>query len=491
MTSSSDGQRSTANGQRSEQRSDLDDIRDRLLGAQLKLKNSPTFAQLLIITGMPTAGRSETVNRLLEWVDPKFVDVNAFAARDQATRARPLLWRYWQALPGKGRLGIHFGGWYQDLFDCVMHSKEKDAERYGRTVERIRLLEEALQSNGVRLTKVHLHVAKEMLRKRIKTFESDKLTRWRVTDEDRWYAEHYGKAAKTFERCRERTHTDAAPWHVVDGSDADSRMFEVGRLLLTGLEQGFTPNERKADAAPPRAATKVVSFPSRPAKNLDGKEYKEELQRLQGHFVRMTRKKRFQKHSLVFAFEGMDAAGKGGAIKRITTALDARHYRVVPVSAPSPEEQRYPYLWRFWKHVPSLGRIAIFDRSWYGRVLVERVRGFATANEWQRAYDEINEFERELAEHGTIVLKFWLSVSLEEQLARFKERDADPLKRFKVDPEDWKNREHYAEYQAAAQDMLKRTDSKHAPWTVVQGDDKQFARLKVLRRICEEMEERM
>src|SRR4051812_8878869 len=166
MNSSSRGQRSTANGEQSEVRSDLDDIRDRLLGAQLKLKNSPTFAQLLIITGMPTAGRSETVNRLLEWIDPKFVDVNAFAARDDSERARPIMWRYWQTLPAKGRLGIHFGGWYQDLFDCVMHSKDK--ERADRAVERIRSSEEELQRNGIRLTKVHLHVAKETLRKRLK-----------------------------------------------------------------------------------------------------------------------------------------------------------------------------------------------------------------------------------------------------------------------------------------------------------------------------------
>jgi polyphosphate kinase 2 (PPK2 family) len=267
-------------------------------------------------------------------------------------------------------------------------------------------------------------------------------------------------------------------------------MLEVGQVLLAGFEQGFDLQEHRptATASAPSHA-KVVSFPSRPAKNLSDKEYKEELERLQGHLVRLTRKKRFHDHSLVLAFEGMDAAGKGGAIKRITTALDAREYRVVPVSAPSDEEQLYPYLWRFWKHVPARGRIAIFDRSWYGRVLVERVRGFARPEEWQRAYDEINEFERELTEHGAIVLKFWLSIGLDEQLARFKERDQDPLKRFKVDPEDWKNREYYADYQLAAQDMFKRTDTKHAPWVVVQGDDKQFARLKVLRHICEGLEE--
>jgi polyphosphate kinase 2 (PPK2 family) len=194
------------------------------------------------------------------------------------------------------------------------------------------------------------------------------------------------------------------------------------------------------------------------------------------------------KHSVVVAFEGMDAGGKGGAIRRITAALDARQYRVVPISAPSAEEIARPYLWRFWFHLPPRGNYTIFDRSWYGRVLVERVRGLASQPDWQRAYQEINEFERELAEHRVIVAKFWMSVGIDEQLARFKERDRNPLKRFKVDREDWINRESWAAYQRAAREMLARTDTSHAPWTVVPADDKRYARLLVLRRLCERIE---
>jgi len=210
---------------------------------------------------------------------------------------------------------------------------------------------------------------------------------------------------------------------------------------------------------------------------------------LQGRLARVSRKGRFARHAVVTAFEGMDAAGKGGAIRRITAALDARQYRVVPISAPSPEEIARPYLWRFWFHLPPSGNYTIFDRSWYGRVLVERVRGLAAPPDWQRAYDEINEFERQLAEHRTIVVKFWLSVSRQEQLERFRERDRNPLKRFKVDPEDWLNRRLWADYQRAAKEMIARTDTRHAPWTVVPADDKRASRLAVLRALCERIED--
>jgi polyphosphate kinase 2 (PPK2 family) len=221
---------------------------------------------------------------------------------------------------------------------------------------------------------------------------------------------------------------------------------------------------------------------------LDDDDYEQQLEELQARLAHLVRKSRFRKQGLVLAFEGMDAAGKGGAIRRVTHAIDARQYQVVPVSAPTPEEVLYPYLWRFWRHVPERGEIAIFDRSWYGRVLVERVRGLAADADWQRAYDEIVEFERQLTEHGLRVAKFWLSVSKEEQLRRFKSRDEDPLKRFKVDREDWANRRYYDAYQSAAAEMIRRTGKPDAQWTVVPADDKKQARLTVLKAVCEVLE---
>jgi polyphosphate kinase 2 (PPK2 family) len=262
----------------------------------------------------------------------------------------------------------------------------------------------------------------------------------------------------------------------------------VGRCLLSALTG---PDPKLAPQAAPavRPGRKTPAMSTRASTSAPSdEEYDEELERLQGRLARLSQRRKFARRSVVIAFEGMDAAGKGGAIRRITAALDARQYRVVPVSAPTPEELARPYLWRFWFHLPPNGNYTIFDRSWYGRVLVERVRKFAARTDWQRAYDEIAEFERQLDEHGVIVAKFWLSVSREEQLERFAERDRNPLKRFKVDPEDRVNRKHWGAYQRAATEMVARTDTGHAPWTVVPADDKRHARLQVLRCLGDRIE---
>jgi polyphosphate kinase 2 (PPK2 family) len=259
------------------------------------------------------------------------------------------------------------------------------------------------------------------------------------------------------------------------------------------MENG-TGREREALRVVPTVAQKKRAVRLRlrtdhPGASVEADEYQQDLERLQGRLALLSRRKAFMKRSAVVVFEGMDAAGKGGAIRRITGALDARQYRVVPISAPTAEEALRPYLWRFWFHLPPRGNYTIFDRSWYGRVLVERVRGFAAEPDWRRAYEEINEFEPELQEHRVIVAKFWMSVSRERQLERFEERDRNPLKRFKVDPEDWANRKRWNAYDAAARDMLVLTDTPHAPWTIVPAADKRYARLLVLRRLCERIEE--
>jgi len=190
----------------------------------------------------------------------------------------------------------------------------------------------------------------------------------------------------------------------------------------------------------------------------------------------------------VLLFEGNDAAGKGGSIRRITQALDARTYRIIPVAAPTEEERAQPYLWRFWRHLPRKGRVAIFDRSWYGRVLVERVEGFCTHADWMRAYGEINDFEEQLVRNRTVVIKFWLAISQEEQLKRFKEREKIGFKRFKITEEDWRNREKWPLYEQAVCDMIDRTSTEIAPWTLVEANNKWYARLKVLKTVCTRIE---
>ena len=219
--------------------------------------------------------------------------------------------------------------------------------------------------------------------------------------------------------------------------------------------------------------------------------YETELAQWQGKLAELSRDPRMRQCALICAFEGVDAAGKGGAIRRVTAALDARQYQIIPVAAPSDEERAQPYLWRFWRHIPRLGRITIFDRTWYGRVLVERVEKFCSEEDWRRAYSEINDFEQQLVDGGAVLVKFWLQISREEQLRRFKEREKVAFKRFKITEEDWRNREKWDAYHDAVCDMVDQTSTAHAPWTLVEANDKRHARIKVLKTICSQLESAM
>ena len=461
-------------------------LRDDLLAAQLDTRKAAKFSLALIVSGVPAAGRTETVNRLLEWLDPKYITVRAFG-EDDSHANRPAMWRYWRELPAFGRIAFYFVGWYSDYMHAALHDSHKARHHAKRQLARVRQLEAMLSADGVRVVKVHLDLDADTQRKRLKKLRADKLTRWRVTKEDLWLARHHHVVRKAIERCLSASDQPAARWHVIDGADEDYREVRVGEILrdemLVGLEHAHKPVRARSSKVSKSLPLRRVRI-----EKVDDDEYDRKLEQLQGQLALLTRRARFRKHGLVLAFEGMDAAGKGGAISRITRALDARQYQVVPVSAPTPEERSYPYLWRFWRDVPERGHIAIFDRSWYGRVLVERVRGFAATPDWRRAYDEICEFERQLIEHGLIVAKFWLQLSKAEQLRRFKARDENPLKRFKVDPEDWTNRTFYDAYQSAAAEMVARTHKADARWNVVPADDKQSARLHVLRVVFETIE---
>jgi polyphosphate:AMP phosphotransferase len=467
-------------------------LQDRLLDAQFELRKSHERAVAVIVTGIPGAGRSEVVNELLGWLDPKFVTVYGFRAPNDVERERPPLWRYWRIMPPRGRIAILHSGWYEDFLRDAVRQPSRLESLVQREIERIRSLERTLCADGVAVVKVHLHVGPEIQRRRLRKLRADKRTRWRVTGEDLWLARHFHRVEGAVEHCLEATEQAAAPWHVVDGTDRQHRALETAKLLLAGIEGRVGRRTRRsglpAAAVVRRRAARVKIPTAHRGPRVAEEDYDRQLEELQGRLALLSRKRRFAKHAVVIAFEGMDAAGKGGAIRRIAAALDARQYRVVPISAPSPEELARPYLWRFWFQLPPRGNYTIFDRSWYGRVLVERVRGLAPKPDWQRAYAEINEFERQLAEHRTVVVKFWMAVSPGEQLARFQERDRNPLKRFKVDPEDWANRRQWDAHRQAARDMLALTDTAHAPWHVIPADDKRHARLAVLRRLCESIE---
>ncbi len=467
-------------------------LRQALLEAQFQLGERAEFPVLVLFAGVPTAGKGEMVNLLMEWMDPRHIDTHAFGALTDEERCRPPMWRYWRTLPPKGEIGILFNGWYSDLAQECRGGKHELA--FQQRIERIAHLEKMLADEGVLLLKFWLHLSKEALGKRLKKFAEDKLTAWRVTDEHRQFLRGYDDIIEASRTMLVSTNLAQAPWRVVEGVDANYRALEIGKQMLDAMKQQLA----RTSVRQLRVETAQIVPPVDGLRLLDKLEldqeiddYKVRLEQLQGRLNRLTRQPEFGHMSVVTIFEGMDAAGKGGAIRRITAALDARQYRVVPIAAPTDEERAQPYLWRFWRHIPTHGRITVFDRSWYGRVLVERVEGFASRADWMRAYGEINDFEAQLDDASAIVVKFWLAISKDEQLVRFNEREQTQWKRFKITEEDWRNREKWEDYITSASDMVDRTSTRHAPWHLVPANNKDYARVRVLEILCDAIEARM
>ena len=466
-------------------------LRAELLDAQFDLVELRRFAVLVLVNGIDGAGKGETVNQLNAWMDPRHIQTWAFDEETPEEAAHPHMWRFWRALPPRGKIGVMFNNWYYLPIRRRVERLSKRAE-FDERLDEIRRFETMLAEEGVLLIKFWFHLSKDGQKKRLKALEKDPRTRWRVTGRDWHFYNLYERYREAASHALRHTSTGAAPWFLVDGADSRFRELFVGRTLLAALRKrlaagarDWTPRQGAAPLPPPMSAPNLLDRLVR--KDMGRKEYDRLLAPLQGRLALLTRAPAFARRSLVLVFEGPDAAGKGGAIRRVAAALDARQYRIVPVGAPTEEERAQPYLWRFWRHLPPRGKVVMFDRSWYGRVLVERVEGFCSEADWMRAYAEINDFEEQLIEAGAVVVKFWLAISKDEQLARFEARRAQPHKRFKITEEDWRNREKWDDYAHAVCDMVDRTSTEIAPWTLVEADDKQYARIKVLTTICERL----
>lgn len=459
-------------------------LREALLEAQYELKQQGRVAVLILINGVEGAGKGETVKLLNEWMDPRLIQVNTFDQQTDEELARPPAWRYWRQLPPKGRIGIFFGNWYSQMLQGRVHGHFKDAV-LDQAINGALGLEQMLCDEGTVILKFWFHLSRERMQARLDSLKDDPLHSWRISPLD-WQQSHtYDKFVRHGERVLRRSSREHAPWHVVEGVDERYRSLTVGRILLQGLQAALQQaQEHPSASAPPasldnRGLLDSLDMQQRLSKDL----YQEQLAAEQARLALLMRDKRMRRHSLVAVFEGNDAAGKGGAIRRVTGALDPRQYRIVPVAAPTEEERSQPYLWRFWRHIPGRGQFTIFDRSWYGRVLVERVEGFCSPADWLRAYGEINDFEEQLVEAGVVLVKFWLAIDADTQLERFQEREQIPFKRFKITEDDWRNREKWPLYRDAVEDMVNRTSTEIAPWTLVEANDKRFARVKVLRAI--------
>ena len=469
-------------------------LREDLLNAQFDLAQQAKFPVVILIGGVDGAGKGETVNLLNEWMDPRHIQAHAMGEKSDEEQQRPPMWRFWRALPPKGKIGMFFGSWYTDpIVQRVL--KQTKAAQLAQSIEQINHFEKMLTDEGALILKFWFHMSKDAQEKRLKALEKNPKTRWRVTKLDWERFKLYDKFRKVSEHALRETSSAEAPWIVVEGTDARYRSLTVGRILLEALRKRLdTPSKpRTIHVAPIQAPIDQLDVFDKlnMTLKLDKKKFETELEKYQGKLNLLTRDPRFRKMSVIALFEGSDAGGKGGAIRRITGALDARYYRIIPVAAPTEEERSQPYLWRFWRHIPRTGRVTIFDRSWYGRVLVERVEKFCSEADWMRAYSEINDFEEQLVENNTVLVKFWLAITKEEQLRRFKEREKTGYKRFKITDEDWRNREKWNDYERAVCDMVDRTSTEIAPWTLVEANDKNFARVKILKTLCQRIEAAM
>ena len=472
----------------------LPTLRADLLSAQIELFKHGEFPVIILISGQDGAGKGETINVLYEWMDARYISTMAFAPPSDEEQERPTMWRYWRALPPKGRIGIFSGSWYSEPIAQRLAGKLSKSE-FEVNIDRINRFEQMLINEGALVLKFWFHLSFEGQKQRLKELERNPKTAWRV---NKWHWDRlktYDKLQKVSGHVLRMTNKSKSPWRIVEGTDDRYRYITVGQTILSAINDKLTAIKNGNQQKSASNITKQNTINSRSilsqidlTLSLSENHYKKQLTLWQRKLAELARDPRLKTRSIICAFEGADAAGKGGAIRRISTALDARQFQIIPVAAPTEEERAQPYLWRFWRHIPRHGRFVIFDRTWYGRVLVERVENFCQEADWSRAYGEINDFEHELLEAGSIVIKFWLQVSQDEQLRRFKQREEIAFKRFKITAEDWRNRKKWNDYQQAVCDMIDRTSTGEAPWTIIEANDKNFARIKILRTLCMKIE---
>ncbi|MEW5978545.1 MAG: polyphosphate:AMP phosphotransferase [Acidobacteriota bacterium] len=465
---------------------------------------------VVLLEGWDASGKGDSIGNLVHPLDPRGFKVFTTRGPNEEEHFRPYLWRFWVKLPRTGDFVFLDRGWYRRLLQDRL-SGEIDEKSVLVAAGEIREFERQLTDDGYVLIKLWLHVSKQEQKRRLKTIESDPYERWRVARRKSEKRPGYKKCLKAAEEMLALTSTANAPWLLVEADDRLYRRVKVLEGVVSSLKAalasrglaltGASPQEQDGTLGPLATGSRDVEVQrTNPPnlldrvdldKRLSRAEYNSELDRLQMRLRELELECYNQRVAAVVVYEGWDAAGKGGNIKRLTQELDPRGYEVIPVSAPDETEKAHHYLWRFWRALPKAGHIAIFDRSWYGRVLVERVEGLAAEVEWRRAYQEINEFERHITASGAVLIKFWLHLSPEEQLRRFEEREKTPHKRHKITPDDWRNRQKWNVYREAVVEMIERTSTPYGPWTIVEAEDKLWARIRTLSTLVARLEQRL
>ncbi|MGP9557338.1 ATPase [Psychrobacter sp. AOP7-A1-24] len=515
---------------------DEDSLRLALVTAQYALKatrqqtpptlNKPT-GLLVLVNGMEQAGKGTAVKQLRQWVDPRLLKVEATIGHSPL-EYQPIWQAHTSEMPRHGDVMVYFGNWYADLLYNVMRLATSDSENpevlsnnedqtdssslpiaqwqkyLQQQLDILKAFEKDLVANQTKLLKCWFHVDIETLHSRLKDSEADPQFLYQIDWNDKQVIEKFNEVAATLLR-------QQGDWVIIDGDDKVEAADNFCHLVLNAMQTALASshidikdNETSENHPHPKTQEfesdieqkqfEPVPIPKQLTsiknKKISKSDYREALAEKQARLAELLRARQGQ--HVVFAFEGMDAAGKGGAIKRLVAPLDPREYQIYNIGAPMLYETQHPYLWRFWTRLPDeqtnrISRIAIFDRTWYGRVLVERVEGFASTDEWQRAYDEINRFEADLAAAGTLVIKYWLAIDKKEQLKRFEDRQDTPHKQFKLTDDDWRNRDKWSDYVQSAADMLARTDTTTAPWCVIATNEKRQARLDVLDHAIEQL----
>ncbi|MDY5539882.1 MAG: polyphosphate:AMP phosphotransferase [Lachnospiraceae bacterium] len=451
---------------------------------------------IIVFEGFGAAGKGTQINELISNLDPRGFQVYAINGESEEEKLRPFLWRFWTKTPQKGRIAIFDRSWYRkvlvDWFDGVTTK-----EQLGYAYDEINSFEKQLTDDGTVVLKLFLAITKAEQKKRFKKLLANEETAWRVTKQDLKRNKEYDRFLLMNEEMLEKTDTEYAPWTIVEANDKKYATVKILTAAADKLEEALRRKKEKSVQKPsPMEPDPQRELSSKLASadlslTMDRETYKKRLKELQDKLMILHSELYRTRIPVILAFEGWDAAGKGGAIKRLTGALDPRGYEVHPTASPNDIEKAHHYLWRFWRDIPKGGHIAIFDRTWYGRVMVERIEGFCTEQEWKRAYKEINDMEATLANYGAIVLKFWLHIDKDEQERRFNDRMQDPEKRWKITDEDWRNRAKWDAYEQAVDDMLIKTSTTYAPWIIVEANSKYYARIKVLESVVQALEERM
>lgn len=445
---------------------------------------------IVVFEGWGASGKGTLINNFIMPLDPRLFKVYTIKKATEDEKMRPFLWRFWTKTPAKGQMAIFDRSWYRRVMN-ERADKQIDSDKIASAYDEILSFEKQLVDDGVVIIKFFLHISEHEQRKRFEKLESSPETAWRVTEDDWENHKRYSEFLEYNDEMLQKTNSPYAPWTVIEATD---RRFASNKIMKTAIDILVKKiSSINKDKETPKIILSNLKSPILGnldlSKSITKDEYSKKLKSLQNRLSALHNEIYTKRIGAVMVFEGQDAAGKGGAIKRITENLDPRGYEVVPTAAPNDLENAHHYLWRFWNSIPKLGHITIFDRSWYGRVMVERVEGFCTENEWKRAYSEINEMEQQIVNSGILVIKFWLQIDKDEQERRFNARLENPQKRWKITDEDWRNREKWDEYTAAVDEMLERTQTPFAPWTIVEANNKLFARIKVLETVAKRLEE--